>query len=292
MITMLRRLIGEGIDLAWMPGANLWPIKIDPAQIDQILANLCVNARDAIDSIGKIIIETKNVILGPDHNTRHATHVVPGQYVMLAVSDTGCGMDRNTLENLFEPFFTTKEVGKGTGLGLATVYGIVQQNGGFIDVSSEPGKGARFRIYLPRTLEIKQLKEEPVAEKVSQGSETLLLVEDEGAILQLAKTILKRLGYTVLASDTPVEALSIAERYEQPIHLLITDVVMPEMSGSQLKDRVKQHFPDIKVLFMSGYTADTIDQRGLMDDNMHFLQKPFSNNALAQKVREVLDHTT
>ncbi len=288
MIAMLRRLIGEGINLVWMPGANLWPIKIDPAQIDQILANLCVNARDAIDNIGKIVIETKNVIVDADLSTSYATQL-PGQYVMLAVSDTGCGMDENTLENIFEPFFTTKEVGKGTGLGLAIVYGIVQQNGGFIDVNSEPGKGTRFSIYLPRTLEIRQLKEEMGAEKVSQGSETLLLVEDEGAILQLAKTILKRLGYTVLASGTPVEAMSIAERYENPIHLLVTDVIMPEMSGGQLKERVKKHFPDIKVLFMSGYTADTIAQRGLMDNNIHFLQKPFSINALAQMVRQVLD---
>ena len=288
MIAMLRRLIGEGIDLAWMPGANLWPIKIDPAQVDQILANLCVNARDAIDSIGNIIIETKNAIIDPDQNTRHATRV-PGQYVMLTVSDTGCGMDQNTLENLFEPFFTTKEIGKGTGLGLATVYGIVQQNGGFIDVTSEPGKGARIRIFLPRTLETRQLKEEPVAERVLHGSETLLLVEDEGAILQLAKTILKRLGYTVLASDSPLEALAIVEKYKQPVHLLITDVVMPEMSGSQLKDRVKQGYPDIKVLFMSGYTADTIAHQGFMDNDIQFLQKPFSNNALAQKVRDVLD---
>ena len=289
MITMLRRLIGEGIDLAWMPGANLWPIKIDPAQIDQILANLCVNARDAIDSIGKVIIETKNVILDPDHGTRHATHA-PGEYVMLAVSDSGCGMDQNTLENIFEPFFTTKEVGKGTGLGLATVYGIVQQNRGFIDVTSELGKGARFKIYLPRTQEIKQSREEPVAKKSSKGSETLLLVEDEGAILQLAKTILERLGYTVLASDSPANALSIAEKHEHPVHLLITDVVMPVMSGNQLKDRVKQFFPDIKVLFMSGYTADAIAHRGFMDNNIHFLQKPFSNDSLAQKVRDILDN--
>ncbi|MBI4776205.1 MAG: response regulator [Deltaproteobacteria bacterium] len=288
MIKMLRRLIGEDIDLAWAPGANLWLVKIDPAQTDQLLANLCVNARDAIGGVGRITIETKNTILDEAYCAAHAG-TKPGQYVTLSVRDNGCGMNEETLNNLFEPFFTTKEVGKGTGLGLSTVYGIVRQNEGYIDVISRPGQGARFTIYLPRTLEALQLDGEPHGKPTAKGAETLLLVEDEQSILRLAKAVLERLGYTVLATPSPVEALTIAERYENPIHLLITDVVMPGMNGQQLRERIEKHIPAVKVLFMSGYTADAVAHGGILERGVRFLQKPFSNKALAEKVREVLD---
>jgi PAS domain S-box-containing protein len=289
MIKMLRRIIGEEINLAWMPGANLWPVKIDPAQTDQLLANLCVNARDAIDGVGQISIETRNVVIEEVHCSERIG-CRPGQYVMLAVSDDGCGMDEETLDRLFEPFFTTKEVGKGTGLGLSTVYGIVQQNGGFIQVSSQPGQGATFKMYLPRTLETAAAEKTPAAKIVVKGTETVLLVEDEPSILELAKTVLDRLGYAVLAAGSPAEALRIAERHRAPIDLLITDVVMPGMNGQQLKERIEKDLPDIKVLFMSGYAADAVAHRGILENDVQFLQKPFSNRSLGEKVREVLDH--
>ena len=288
MLKMLRRLIGEDIDLAWMPGADLWLVKIDPAQIDQILANLCVNARDAIGGVGKITIETQNVVIDEAYCADHAGFI-PGAYVMLAVSDDGSGMDKETLENLFEPFFTTKKAGEGIGLGLATVYGIVKQNDGFINVYSEPEKGTTFKIYMPRTKETMPEKGESVTQTIAKGTETVLLVEDEGAILRLSKKILERLGYTVLAVSTTTEALAMAEGYEGQIHILITDVVMPEMNGKELAERVEKLQPLVKVLFMSGYTANVIVHRGILKERVHFLQKPFSVNAMAAKVRKVLD---
>ncbi len=288
ILKMMRRLIGEDINLIWMPGANLWPVKIDPAQVDQILANLCVNARDAIGGVGKITVETRNVT--PDEICcSDLAEFNSGDYVMLTVSDDGCGMDKDTIENLFEPFFTTKEVGAGTGLGLATVYGIVKQNDGFIHVTSEPGTGAIFKIYFPRTHEAIKTKDEPVPEKIANGTETVLLVEDEESILELSKAILERFGYTVLAARTPGEAIAFSKQHEDPIHLLITDVVMPEMNGKELKRQIEILKPNIKVLFMSGYTADIIVHRGIIEENVHFLQKPFSIQAMAGKVREVLD---
>ena len=290
MIKMLRRLIGEDIDLTWMPGARLWPVKIDPAQTDQLLANLCVNARDAINGIGKIAIETKNVVIEEARRAQHG-EVTPGQYVMLAVSDDGCGMTEETLGNLFEPFFTTKRVGEGTGLGLSTVYGIVKQNQGYIDVSSEPGRGATFRIYLPRELQSLEAKHQPLVNSMKRGTETVLLVEDEPAILRLAKSVLERLDYKVLAASSPEKALALAERHKGAIHLLITDVVMPGMNGQQLVERIKKSMPDVKILFMSGYTSDTVAHRGILESNVQFLQKPFSNESLARKVREILDDT-
>ncbi len=288
MIKMLRRLIGEDIDLDWIPGANLWPVRMDPAQTHQLLANLCINARDAIGGVGRVAIETKNVVIDDDYCSEHAG-CKPGERVMLAVSDNGCGMDQETLDNIFEPFFTTKEVGKGTGLGLSTVYGIVRQNEGHIDVRSRPGQGASFMIYLPRTLETAGARSEQQTNTVSKGAETLLLVEDEESILHLAKTVLERLGYKVLAAPSPQKALTVAEQYEGPIHLLITDVVMPEMNGQQLTEQIKRLIPTIKVLYMSGYTADTIAHRGILAGNVEFIQKPFSNKSLAERVREVLD---
>ncbi len=288
MLKMLRRLIGEDIDLVWKPDTLLWPVRVDPAQVDQVLANLCVNARDAIFGIGKVTIETNNVVFDQAYCATHA-EVTPGQYVMLAVSDDGCGMDKETLENLFEPFFTTKEVGEGTGLGLAMIYGIVKQNDGFINVYSEPGQGTTFKLYLPRSIETDEVIGESASRTIQKGNETILLVEDEESILRLGKAILEKFGYNVLAASKPGQAISMVEQYEGPIHLLVTDVVMPEMNGKELKARTAKLRPDIKVLFMSGYTGNVIVHHGILEDDVHFLQKPFSVDSLAGKVREVLE---
>lgn len=288
MLKMLRRLIGEDIDLAWMPGANLWPVKMDPSQIDQILANLCVNARDAIDGVGKITIETQNIVADEAYRSDHP-EITPGNYVMLAVSDDGCGLAPGTRDNLFEPFFTTKKVGKGTGLGLSTVYGIVKQNEGFINVYSELDKGTAFKIFLPQTMDAGAAEEDAGAQTIATGTETVLLVEDEGAILRMGKAMLERYGYTVLATHKPDQAVAIVEQYDGPIDLLVTDVVMPEMNGKELKKKIEKLNPRIKVLYMSGYTANVIMHRGILQDNVNFLQKPFSVDSLVNKVREVLD---
>ncbi len=289
MLKMLRRLIGEDIDLVWKPETEVWPVIMDSTQIDQILANLCVNARDAIDGVGKISIETQNIVIDEIYCSRHAGSQ-PGSYVMLAVSDDGYGMGKEVLDTLFEPFFTTKEVGKGTGLGLSTVYGIVKQNHGYIDVYSEPGQGAIFRIYFPKVQEERERSQPTQSEApIAKHTGRILLVEDEPAILRLATSVLEQHGYTVVAAQTPAEALAFAQQQEIPIDLLITDVVMPGMNGQQLKERIEQLRPDIKVLFMSGYTADAVANRGILADGVHFLQKPFSNKSLAQKVQAVLD---
>jgi two-component system cell cycle sensor histidine kinase/response regulator CckA len=289
MLKMLRRLIGEDIHLVWMPGASLWPIKIDPSQIDQLLANLCVNARDAIASVGKVVIETRNAVFDEAYCAVHPGFVC-GQFVLLAVSDDGCGMTQDIMDHLFEPFFTTKEVGKGTGLGLATVYGIVKQNEGFINVYSEPGRGSTFKIYLPPFEgEAVELMAASAAEIPKGRGETVLLVEDEAAILKVGQSILQELGYHVLTADTPGEALHQAEAHAGDIQLLITDVVMPEMSGWDLAQLLGKVRPALKVLFTSGYTADVISHRGVLDEGVHFLQKPFSMRDLAFKVREVLE---
>ncbi|WP_306548415.1 PAS domain S-box protein [Desulfobulbus sp.] len=288
MLKMLRRLIGEDINLAWLPGAKLKPIKMDPSQIDQIMANLCVNARDAIAGVGKVTIETGNVSFDEAYCADHAGFVA-GDFVRMAVSDDGCGMDQETLGKLFEPFFTTKAMGEGTGLGLATVYGIVKQNNGFINVYSEPGQGTTFTIYLPvhegETCAIGTATPE---ETLASPGETILVVEDEVAILNLSKTMLERLGYTVLIASSPGEAVRLAEEHGGEIHLLITDVVMPEMNGRELADRIHTRHPDIKALFMSGYTADVIAHRGILDQGGHFIHKPFSKQDLGLKVREAL----
>ena len=289
MIKMLQRLIGEDIDLVWLPGKNLWNVKMDPSQIDQILANLCVNARDAIDGVGKITIETDKVVLDKDYCADHVGFI-PGKFALLAVSDNGCGMDKEVLKKIFEPFFTTKDVDKGTGLGLATVYGIVKQNNGFINVYSEPGKGTTIKIYLPRhegkAVEIQGKN----TEKVPQGcEETILVVEDDLSILKLAQKILKGLNYTVLIADTPKGAMRLAKEHANEIHLLITDVVMPEMNGRELSEHLQSLFPDLKCIFMSGYTANAIAHHGVLDKGVHFIQKPFSKRDLATFVRNVLD---
>jgi len=288
MLKMLRRLIGEDIDLVWQPGAELWSVKIDPSQADQILANLCVNARDAIDGAGKVTIETENVSIDTDYCEEHI-EATPGSYVMLAVSDDGCGMDHETLSYVFEPFFTTKSTGEGTGLGLATVYGIVKQNKGFINIYSEPGKGSTFRIYLPRDTSVRNT-DTPAATKneIQGGTETILLVEDAAAIRLTIRLFLERFGYTVIAAESPAEALQLAAEQSGPIDLLLTDVVMPGMSGRELAEKLAVDFPTLKVLYMSGYTANVIAHRGILDDGVQFISKPIGRDALAQKVREVL----
>ena len=290
MLKMLRRLIGEDIDLSWQPGLDLWKVKIDPSQVDQILANLVVNARDAISGVGAITMRTENVVID-DSNRAEIPEFIPGEYVLLTVSDTGTGMSKEVRENIFEPFFTTKELGKGTGLGLSTVYGIVKQNDGFIYVASEPGKGTTFKIYLPRfEAETAQVPPEEVAGKRPTGTETILLVEDDEAILNLSKMILENLGYTVLAAQTPVDAIHLAEDHHGDIHLLITDVVMPEMNGRELAEQLSAIRPNLKCLYMSGYTADVIAHRGILDEGLNFIQKPFGSDELAARVRQVLDH--
>ncbi len=289
MLKMLQRIIGEDIQLAWLPGKNLWAVKIDPSQIDQLLINLCVNARDAISGVGKLTIETGNVSFDESYCIDHMDFI-PGEYALLAVSDDGCGMDKAILSKLFEPFYTTKGTGKGTGLGLATVYGIVKQNNGFINVHSEPDRGTTFRIYLPRYVgKAEQKKTEGFQEPIIRGQETILVVEDEPALLDLSKRMLEKQGYRVLAAGMPVEAIRLAEEYAGAIHLLMTDVIMPEMNGRELAKRLLSLYPNLKRLFMSGYTANVIAHHGVLDDGVYFIQKPFSRKDLASKVREALD---
>ena len=289
LLKMLRRLIGEDVDLAWLPRHGLGPVKIDPSQVDQILANLTVNARDAIDGVGKISIETGNTVLDEGYCADHVGSV-PGDYVMLSISDNGCRMDRKVQDHIFEPSFTTKEVGQGTGLGLATTYGIVKQNGCYIDVYSQPGQGSTFRIYLPRHVGGRlAIDNGDVFERAQEGRETILLVEDEPANLNLGKRILENLGYRVLAAGTPDEAMRLAERNSGGIELLLTDVVMPEMNGRDLSRRLLSLYPGLKRLFMSGYIANVIPDHGEIDKGVLFIQKPFSKLELSQKVREALE---
>jgi two-component system, cell cycle sensor histidine kinase and response regulator CckA len=288
-MSMLQRIIGENIVLSWAPGIELWPVKVDPSQIDQMLANLAVNARDAIAEHGRIIIETQNIAFTTENKSANYDCII-GEYVMLALSDNGIGMPQEVKDHLFEPFFTTKERGKGTGLGLATVYGIVNQNGGFVNVYSEVGQGTTFKMYFPRYTGI-DTTPSPAAkkERPKGGTETVLLVEDEPSVLTLAKTILERLGYVVIAANTPGKAMEIIETYSGEIQLLLVDVVMPQMTGRELADKISEKFPKIKKLYMSGYTADAIAHHGVLDAGVSFLQKPFSSGAMAAKIREVLE---
>ena len=287
MLKILRRLIGEDIDLTWQPGKCLWPINMDPSQIDQILANLCVNARDAIAGIGNITIETGNAALDAVYCANYP-ECAPGNYVLLAVRDNGCGMDKEVLDKLFEPFFTTKGTGKGTGLGLATVYGIVKQNNGFIDVLSEQGHGSTFKIYLPRYEgKIEEMPAEgPTAPAL--GHETILVVEDDQLMLDMTITMLQGLGYSILAASRPDDAIRIAKAHTGEIHLLLTDVIMPQMNGRDLARTMLSLYPQLKSLFMSGYTADLIAHHGVLDENAHFIEKPFTLHSLAAKLRETL----
>jgi len=289
MLTMLPRLIGEDIDVAWFPADELHPIKIDPSQIDQILANLCVNARDAINGTGRITIETAPVSVTDDYCKQHA-ETLPGDYAVLAVSDDGCGMDQETLSHIFEPFYTKKKVGEGTGLGLATVYGIVKQNNGFINVYSELGKGSTFRVYLPVSPEALEAPQAPVPDTIRiGGSETILLVEDEHAIRESMRLFLEQIGYTVLSAESPEAALRLAAEQAKPIDLLVTDVVMPGMNGRELSDRLRTEHAALRCLYLSGYTANVIAHRGVLEENVHFLSKPCSLNELAHTIRGILD---
>lgn len=289
MLKMLRRLIGEDIDLLWLPGHELHHVKIDPSQIDQMLANLAVNARDAIGGVGRVTIATANISF-TEEECRIRQTVAPGDYVVLTVSDTGTGMSREVLDHIFEPFYTTKDVGKGTGLGLSTVFGIVKQNNGFVEVSSEAGAGTVFRIYLPTCMtETEPQQEGKGPKKPPRGDETVLIVEDEPAILRLGTTILQRLGYTVLTAASPNAAFQVVVDHKDAIQLLITDVVMPEMNGRDLLDWLGTVKPGLKCLYMSGYTADAIAHHGVLDEGVRFLQKPFSLLELATQVRRAID---
>jgi PAS domain S-box-containing protein len=279
------RLIGEDINLFFHTQSDLWNIKIDPSQIEQILFNLIINARDAMPGGGKLTVETFNIHLDEGYCLNHADFQ-PGQYVLLTVSDNGHGIDTETLQHIFEPFFTTKETGKGTGLGLATVYGIIKQNGGFINVYSEPGQGTAFKIYFRRTEEVTQV-EKVEEEPIFRASGTILLVEDDLPLREMTEEMLKTIGYSVLTVDNPMEAVSLCEKGGKHIDLVITDVVMPEMNGRELRDKLVVIKPDIKVLFMSGYTTNVIAHHGVLEKGVHFLQKPFSMKNLAQKISEV-----
>ena len=286
---MLDRLIGEDIDLVTVQSKDLGRVKADPGQIEQVIMNLAVNARDAMPKGGKLTIEAANVELDEAFARDHLS-LAPGPYIMLAMSDTGVGMDAKIQERIFEPFFTTKERGRGTGLGLSTVYGVVKQSGGSIWVYSEIGRGTTFKIYLPRVDEV--AKPAPPAfelEKRLEGTETILLVEDAEAVRLLIRSTLKSKGYTVLETRHGNEALGILEQAGKPIDLVLTDVIMPGMSGRELAETVKKSHPDIRVLYMSGYTDDAVLRHGILEPGNHFIQKPFRPVDLIRKVREVLD---
>jgi PAS domain S-box-containing protein len=284
---MVRRLIGEDIDLLTITSPGLGKVKADPGQIEQVLLNLIVNARDAMPGGGKLTIETRNVVHYEEYAARHAA--LPGPYVMLAVTDSGCGMDATIQPRVFEPFFTTKASGQGTGLGLATVYGIVKQSGGNIWIYSEVGKGSTFKIYLPRVDEVAEGEEEVISRSIPKGTEMILLVEDEEQVRTILKHILEGQGYNVLSASNGEEALSISQDLKLDIKLMITDVVMPQMSGRELAERLLSIRPTLPVLFMSGYTDDAIVRHGLLDEKLNFIQKPFDSASVARKVREVLD---
>jgi len=297
---MLRRLIGEDIDLTTDLTPDLWLVKADPGQIEQVLLNLAVNSRDAMPQGGRLSISTANTVLEADF-TRAGPHIQSGDFVMLAVQDTGCGMDDATQSHIFEPFFTTKEIGKGTGLGLATVYGIVSQSNGHIDVSSQVDKGATFRIYLPRHRVSPATGPDGKAKGGEQessssfpaewgGTETVLLVEDEEMVRTLARDILVQAGHTVLEARHGAEALRICEQYGATIHLIVTDVVMPEMGGIELSRRLARLRPQAKFLYVSGYTDDALIRQGVRTEEVSYLPKPFTRQVLIRKVRDILDH--
>ncbi|MFH0785937.1 MAG: ATP-binding protein [Pseudomonadota bacterium] len=288
-LNMVRVLLGEKIEVVWLPGAESYPIKIDPVQFNQLLMNLCVNARDAIVGDGRINIETQRVIVDKTYCVSN-TFFIPGDYAMLVLSDNGAGMDKKTQERIFEPFFTTKGAGKGTGLGLSTVYGIVKQNNGFINVYSEPGEGTAFRIYFPYYAGsvVEMRKEEPPSAQQNY-SETILVVEDEITLLEISTTMLADLGYKVLAASKPTEAIRLGKEHAGTIDLLMTDVVMPEMNGRELEIHILKSNPKIKCLFTSGYTANVITHDGVLDADVQFIQKPFTLKELALKVRESLN---
>jgi signal transduction histidine kinase len=285
---MLRRLIGEDVALRTAPAPDLGNVRADPGQLQQVLMNLVVNARDAMPTGGELLIETANADLTDAYAELHQP-VIPGSYVMLAVSDTGIGMNADTRARIFEPFFTTKEKGRGTGLGLSTVYGIVKQSGGYIWVYSEPGRGTTFKVYLPRVDAPARTAEQPRGTRTLAGTETILLAEDDDMLRPLTKGLLRKLGYVVLQAANAEEALEAAARHDGPIHLLVADVVMPGASGRELARRLADSRPHTKVLYVSGYTDDAIVRHGMLEPGLAFLQKPFTPDTLARKVREVLD---
>ena len=288
MDKMLRRLIGEHIDIATVLGADLDNVEADPGQIEQVLLNLAVNARDAMPDRGRLTIETANIELNAEFVRTHRT-VEPGSYVMIIVSDTGEGMSPEVQARIFEPFFTTKEQGKGTGLGLSTVYGIIQQSGGSICVQSEPGHGTTFKIYLPRAHELAAAAESGVEETNKPGgNETVLLVEDEDAVRHMAQEILQSNGYCVLDASNGNEAVRVSAEHKGTIDLMVTDVVMPQLGGRELAEKLFVTRPEMRVLYMSGYTDDAIVHHGVVDGRASFLEKPFTSDALARKIREVL----
>jgi two-component system, cell cycle sensor histidine kinase and response regulator CckA len=289
---MLRRLIGEDVNLVTNLDPAVYPVLADAGQVEQVIMNLVVNSRDAMPDGGTVTIETRNVELD-DADTAKRPAVRPGSYALLSVSDTGCGMDEETKQHLFEPFFTTKEVGKGTGLGLATVYGIVKHSDGHIAVESKPGRGATFRIYLPKAARPPEtaavLKNGRPGGPAANGHETILLVEDEEAVRTLARTILQDHHYTVLEARDGAEAMQVSSRWPKPIDLMVTDVVMPRLSGNQLADRLMPIRPDMKVLFMSAYPGHSIAHHGVLGPGTHFLQKPFTPDVFTRTVRDLLD---
>jgi PAS domain S-box-containing protein len=289
MDKMLRRLIGASVELVMALDPELGKIKADPGQLEQVLLNLAINARDAMLEGGTLTIETRNVELGGDE-AFGGVAVVPGSYVMLSVRDTGAGMDAGTRERLFEPFFTTKEEGKGTGLGLATVYGIVKQSGGYIRVDSEPGAGSTFRVYLPRVPDPADADLGGVEASALPGSETILLAEDEDAVRAFARRVLERSGYTVLEARSGEEALLMAEQHAGSIHLLLTDVVMPGINGPKLAELLHASRPQVRVLYVTGYTENAVVHRGLLDNDLAFMQKPFTVESLTRRVRRILEH--
>lgn len=291
MEKFLRRLLGEDLSIELFLGEGLWEVYMDPSQVDQILANLVVNSRDAMPRGGTLTIETANLMLDEDYCRFHPG-ASPGEHVLLAVTDTGCGMDRETLQRAFEPFFTTKGEGKGTGLGLSTVYGIVKQNNGTVQIYSEPDRGTTVKVYLPRLSAARTETwhaEESISQEEPRARETVLLVEDEDTVRKLTKAMLENLGYTVLSARGPGEAIAMCEKYRGGIHLLLTDVVMPLMDGRELSERVKTLKPGVKVLFMSGYTSNAISHHGVLEPGVQFIQKPFTRQDLALKVRRALE---
>jgi CheY-like chemotaxis protein len=283
----LTHLIGEDIELRVRGADDLWTVNVDPTQVDQILLNLAVNARDAMPRGGKLTIETANIRLDETYCRQHAS-ARPGDYVLLAVSDNGLGMDKETLSRIFEPFFTTKEKGKGTGLGLAMVHGIVEQNGGFVSVYSEPGQGTTFRVYLPRTLEECTPPARPAERSDHVAGGTILVVEDEESVLRLTAALVESLGCNVIAAASGADAIEACRQDEPRIDVVLTDVVMPGMSGMELRDRLERLRPDIKILFTSGYTANVIAHHGMLDEGVHFITKPFGITDLARALRELL----
>ncbi|HPN84421.1 MAG TPA: response regulator, partial [Victivallales bacterium] len=290
ILGMLRRLIGENVEIKWLPGENVGNVKIDPVQVGQILTNLCINSRDSFkdDKTAKILIETGLAVFDGKSSGRNK-NFAPGEYVSISVEDNGSGIEKKILPHIFEPFFSTKGV-RGVGLGLPTVYGIVKQNSGYVDVQSEIGKGSKFSIYLPR-IEARAEKETKAKKEnaLSQGGETILLVEDDSVILKLSKILIEGMGYNVLPAASPEEAIQISENHEVEIKLLITDLIMPGMNGYELAKKLSETRPTMKKLFMSGYATDIIGKNGLIEEGTNFLPKPFALEDLAAAVRNILD---